>query len=103
MIGCICTSVDVKGSVDMYRCAEVCLYLGISAQVYVCMFDWVCEGYISQCTHVPMCVGRTVECVGCVSVFECICPGVWVYICVCIWSADGCVVVCLYPGVSAQV
>lgn len=39
MIGCISTSVDVEGSVDMYRCTGVCLYSGTSAQVYVCIFD----------------------------------------------------------------
>lgn len=64
------------------------------------------EGYISQCMHVPMHVGRTVECVGCVSIFECTCTGIYIYIYMyleCRWVC-GCVSLsrCIGTGVDVR-
>lgn len=50
--------------VDMYGCVDVCLYPGLPAQVYVCIFDWVYESSVFQCMYVHMCDGNAVECVG---------------------------------------
>lgn len=36
----------------------VCLYPGLPAQAFVCIFDWVYERSIFQCMYVHMCVGN---------------------------------------------
>lgn len=104
-----------------YGCVDVCLYPGLSAQVYVCILGCVYEGYVFQCLYVHMCIGSAVKCVvacpyldvsaqwcvcvymymckcwtcrwvcGCMSISSCI--RCKKYICVCVWRACVCLVV----------
>lgn len=50
--------------VDMYGYVEACLYSGLFEEVYVCIFDWVYEGYAFHCMYVHTCIGSAVEYIG---------------------------------------